>query len=149
MHTHFARKKNFARGLLFAAAAAFAQLTCHAADEPNPAILRGAAAIEALFARTGQGYHWVGYRDTAAKQDWSIAGPYLSLVVADHGQTNLSGFNQLTTGDNQVVLETTLAELSLDVRQVFSFCADGRTLRIHTFLRSRPSPGRRDPVVVE
>ena len=152
MRTYFAWKESFAcRLLLAAAAAACSPVASHASDEPKPAILRGAAGIEASFAQTRQGYHWIGYRDTAAKQDWSIAGPRLSLVVADHGQTNFAqtGFNQLTMGDNQAVLETSLSELSLDVRQVFSFCADGRTLRIQTFLRSRPSPGRNNPVVLE
>ena len=142
MHTAFAGKTEVARGLLLAAVAVFAQVQCCASDEPKPELLRGAAGIEASFAQTPRGYHWVGYRDPAAKQGWSIAGPRLSLVVADHGQTNLAqtGFNQLTMGDNRLVLETALTELSLDVRQIFSFCADGRTLRIQTFLRSRGNP---------
>ena len=49
-------------------------LTARAAGEAEPAILRGADAVEAVFARSGRGYQWVGYRDTAAKREWSIGG---------------------------------------------------------------------------
>jgi len=113
-------------------------LTARAAGEAEPAILRGADAVEAVFARSGRGYQWVGYRDTAAKREWRIGGPRLTLAVLDRARTSLeqTGFDQLKMEPNQVVLEKTLPELSLELRQVFSFCSDGRTLRMQSFLRS-------------
>jgi hypothetical protein len=113
-------------------------LTARAAGEAEPAILRGADAVEAVFAKSGPGYQWVAYRDTAARREWPIAGPRLTLAVSDRARTSLqeTGFDQLKAEASQVVLEKTLPELSLELRQVFSFCADGRTLRMQSFLRS-------------
>jgi hypothetical protein len=113
-------------------------LTARAASEAEPAILRGADAVEAVFARGGRGYQWVAYRDTAAKREWRIGGPRLTLVVPGQARTSLeqTGFDQMKVEANRVVLETALPELALELRQVFSFCADGRTLRMKSFLRA-------------
>jgi hypothetical protein len=113
-----------------------------AAGQAEPVILRGAGAVEAVFSWNGRAYQWVAYRDTAAKREWGMGGPRFSLATADHGQTNLqqTGFEHLTMAAGQVILETSLAALSLEVRQVFSFCADGRTLRVTSFLRSPAEP---------
>ena len=109
-----------------------------APGEGGPVILRGADAVEAVFDRSGGGYQWVGYRDTANGRQWRIGGPRLTLVVQGGARASLeqTGFDQLKAKGGQVVLEKTLPEVSVEIRQVFSFCADGRTLRMKSFLRS-------------
>lgn len=101
-------------------------------------ILRGTDGVEAVFARTSKGYQWVEYRDVAANRAWQIRGPRFSVQTSDDNRAQFddSGFERLQVEKRQVSLTTPLPKLGLDVRQVFSFCGDGRTLRIKTFLRS-------------
>ena len=109
------------------------------AGEIRPVILRGTDGVEAVFAHGGRGYQWVEYRDAAAKRAWQIRGPRFSVQTSDdnHAQFDVAGFERLQVEKRQVTLTTPLPKPGLDVRQVFSFCGDGRTLRIKTFVRSR------------
>lgn len=110
--------------------------------QAEPAVLRGANGAEAMFATTDGSPRWVGYRDPAAGREWRIDGPRFSIETPDGRRTNLgeAGFHRLVASDRQIALETALPDPALEVRQAFSFCADGRTLRITTFLRSRGEP---------
>jgi hypothetical protein len=104
-------------------------------------VLRGAEGVEAGFVRGERGYQWATYRDPAANRAWSLQGPRLSLQTADgkRAQFDDNGFQRLTSRKDQVILATALPDLGLDVQQAFSFCSDGRTLRIRTSLRSQRS----------
>ncbi len=121
-----------------------ALLLCAQAALAQPTALRGSGGVEAVFAKSPQGYQWTGYQDTAAARAWIIGGPRFSLQTPDGNRTNLSetAFERMTADEQQVVLETSLAKPPVDVRQVYSFCADGRTLRIATSLRARGSAAR-------
>jgi len=113
-------------------------LTVGFAGEAGPVVLRGTDGVEAVFARIGQTYQWVEYRDSAANRAWRVRGARFSIQTAADNRAKFdeSGFEQLTVEKRQVTLTTPLPKLGLDVRQVFTFCGDGRTLRIKTFLRS-------------
>jgi len=117
-------------------------LAGRALGEATPATLQGREGVEATFARTNGGYRWVGYGDRAAGRDWRIAGPGFTIETADGRRVNLdeTGFERLLVKDHQVELETALPAPAIEVRQEFSFCRDGRTLRIRTFLRARGEP---------
>jgi len=108
------------------------------AGEARPVVLRGTDGVEAVFARIGQTYQWVEYRDPTANRVWPIRGARFSAQTAADNRAKFdeTGFEQLTVKKQQVILATPLPKLGLDVRQVFTFCGDGRTLRIQTFLRS-------------
>lgn len=125
----------FCFGLLSLAAA-------HAQDAAQTTTLRGRDGTEAVFEKSAHGYQWVAYRDTAADAAWPIDGPRFSLQTPEGLRVNLgeAGFARMTPGEAQVVLETSLPAPAVDVRQVYAFCDDGRTLRITTSLRARGEP---------
>lgn len=117
-------------------------VACCALGEGTFTTLQGGDGVEALFAHADGGYRWVGYRDRAEARDWNIAGPWFSLETVDGRRANLdqTGFERLAVRDRRIELRTSLASLALEVRQEFSFCPDGRTLRIKTYLRSSGEP---------
>lgn len=110
-----------------------------------PVALRGAGGVEAVFeAREGR-IRWSSYRDPAAGREWPVAGPLLSLQTEDGFRANLGDVGFTVPADapptaEAVTLEATLARPAAQVRQVFSFCPDGRTLRIRTRLRATGPP---------
>ena len=118
-------------------------LACHVLGEATPTTLQGRDGVEAIFAHANGGYRWVGYRDLAGARDWRIAGPRFSFETSDGRRVNLDepGFERLVVKDHLVELETALPAPAIEVRQEFSFCPDGRTLRIRTFLRSPRGTG--------
>lgn len=103
-----------------------------------PVVLRSPAGVEATVVETNGTYRWVGYRDTVAGREWRIGGAGLSVETEDGRRCDAGGvgFARCVSGDRQIELETTWSELSLEVRQVYAFGADDRTLRIRTFLRA-------------
>jgi NPCBM/NEW2 domain len=115
-------------------------LAAHAADEP--VLLRGENGVAITFERTATGYLWTGYDDAAAGARWTIGGPRFSVQTLDDTRTNLghTGFESLVEEDARVVLETTLVTPPILVRQTFSFCADGRTVRIQSAVRAKDEP---------
>jgi hypothetical protein len=117
-------------------------LACLALGQAALTTLPGRDGVEATFAQANGGYRWVGYRDRAGERDWRIAGPRFSFETADGQRVNLDepGFERLLVKDQLIELETALPAAAMEVRQEFSFCPDGRTLRIRTFLRSLAEP---------
>lgn len=117
-----------------------------AAAQPPETILQGSEGVEAVFSQAGGGYSWGAYRDTRAGSTWPIAGPVFSVQTGEGQRTNLCppGFAALRAegegGARQMVLQTRLETPPVEVRQVFSFCADGRTLRIRSELRASGDP---------
>ena len=118
-----------------------------ASSEADQTLLRGSAGVEAVFEHSGGFVNWAGYRDVAAGQYWVIGGPRLSLQTADGNRVNVGepGFRRLSQGEEEgeaacVVLDTEIETPPLAVRQTFSFCGDGRTLRIRTSLRALREP---------
>jgi hypothetical protein len=102
-----------------------------------PAILRGAGGAEAIFEAAGTGYRWAAYADPAEGRRWPIGGPGLGVLTADGRRAAIGdSASRLSATDREVVLEASLPDLALDVRRTFSFCDDGRTLRIRASLRS-------------
>ncbi|MFH1739626.1 MAG: NPCBM/NEW2 domain-containing protein [bacterium] len=107
-------------------------------EKSESAILSGEAGVEALFEMRGSTWRWVAYRDTETERNWDIGGPCFSVQTPDGRRTNLGdmGFARLARHSSRIVLETDLSTPPVTVRQTYSFCADGRTLRIRTSLRS-------------
>ena len=116
------------------------------AAEVECVTLEGSEGVEIVFEKEGAGYNWVEYRDKDAERSWSISGARFSLQTLDGKRTNLgeAGFANLAKrdgeGGQEVVLETELAMPPVSVKQVFSICGDGRTLRIRTLLRATSDP---------
>ncbi len=108
----------------------------------KPAVLKGAQGVEAVFEEQDSYYRWAAYQDIASGNRWDISGPLLSFQTADGtvGSIGGAGFTKLTQQDSQVVLEADLSNPPIRIKQTFSFCADGRTLRIQTSLRASDKP---------
>lgn len=114
----------------------------HPQGDEEAVVLQGKDGVRASFTETNARYCWTDYADEAAGRNWHIAGPRFSVETADGGRTNFgeAGLVRIATGNNRIEFETALEDALLDVRQEYSFCPDGRTLRIRTFLRSRGTP---------
>ncbi|HNQ88009.1 MAG TPA: NPCBM/NEW2 domain-containing protein [Verrucomicrobiota bacterium] len=114
----------------------------HALRAAEAGVLRGSDGVEAAFAVADGACRWAGYRDLAGGSDWHIGGPRFSVETVAGQRTNLGevGFAHQVATDQQIELQTALADPAIEVRQVYSFCLDGRTLRIQTFLRARGEP---------
>jgi hypothetical protein len=116
------------------------------AAEAERCLLRSAEGVVATFERQGGGWRWTGYGDEAAGRAWAIDGERFSLQTAGGQRHNVgeAGFSALRevaeAGAPTVVLETQLALPPVQVRQVFSFAADGRTLRLRAALRATGAP---------
>jgi len=108
--------------------------------------LAGADDVVASFRRDDEGWHWAAYSDTQSGRQWEIAGPEFSLQTLDGRRVNLGDlhYSREETDDaakpSMVRLEADLDAPPVTIRREFSFCADGRTLRARTFLKSRGDP---------
>lgn len=110
-----------------------------------PIVLKGNGGVEAVFAEAEGRYRLSAYRDSEAGRDWAIAGPLFSLQTEDGFRANLGDRGLVVPADappaaETVTLEATLERPAVVVRQVFSFCPDGRTLRVRTSLRANGEP---------
>ena len=105
-------------------------------------ILRGDQGVEAVFEAQNSSWKWTAYRDLEANRQWNIGGSYLSLQTQDAERANLggTGFTNIAQYPSRIVLETTQSSPPVTVRQIYSFCGDGRTLRIQTSLRASGDP---------
>jgi len=110
----------------------------------GPVVLRGPQDVEAVFESRDGRVRWSAYRDVAAGREWRVEGPLFSLQTPDGRRTNLGDVGlepgAVAARDDQVVLRATLADPPVEVEQVFSFCEDGRTLRIRNRLRATGNP---------
>ena len=115
-----------------------------AIGEAEPVVLRGGFGVEATFTKTDGRYRWTGYRDPVAGREWRLRGPRFSVETDKGRRTSLGdvGCARLVASGDRISLETVLPDLALEARQEFSFCLDGRTLRVRTFLRSSGTPVR-------
>jgi len=113
-------------------------LACVAIGQAEPAVLRSESGIEATFTEAAGRYRWTGYADSATGREWRLGGPRFSVETDEDRRTSLgdAGCAHLVASGDHIRLETVLPDLALEARQEFSFCLDGRTLRIRTFLRS-------------
>jgi len=109
-----------------------------AQEKIESVILSGEAGIEVFFEMRDSTWRWVRYRDAETGRSWDIGGPCFSLQTPDKRRTSLGerGFARLARYSSRIVLETDLSTPPVTVRQTYSFCTDGRTLRIQTSLRS-------------
>jgi hypothetical protein len=114
--------------------------------EAKQIILSSRGGVAAVFNRSETGCKWTQYKDLSAKRSWNIGGDQLTIAMQDGkiaavGQT---GFEHLSTGEGeagqQVILLTKLAEVGIEVKRIFSFADDGRTLRMKTWIRSTGEP---------
>ncbi len=116
------------------------------AEEAKTITLSSEDGMEAVFDHTVTGWQWANFRDTQARREWPIAGPRFSVQSQEGARTNLgeTGFAEIRKeeckGRSCVMLETTLEQPPVKVRQLFSFCGDNRTLRIQTSLRAVGAP---------
>jgi len=112
------------------------------AQEEETHVLRGDDAVAVRFQKHENSWRWVTYADLTAGREWQISGPLFSLQTADGRRTNLgdTGFARLLPSTKEgkpcVVLEAELASPPVAVRQTFTFCEDGRTVRIRSALRA-------------
>jgi len=114
----------------------------------DPMELQGSGKVEAVFEKTAAGYTWTSYKDLVTGKQWSVSGPLFSLQTPDLHRTNLGdkGFQTLSKDQKgeSIQLETVLYSPHITIRQTYSFCPDGRTLRISSSLR-----GTETPVVIQ
>jgi len=109
-------------------------------------ILNGSGGVAAVFKRSQAGYKWTGYRDLLAQRSWRIKGKQLTFETTDGktAGTGQRGFEQLSMGEQeaarQVILRTKLREVGIEVKRIFFFADDGRTLRMKTWIRSVGKP---------
>jgi hypothetical protein len=108
--------------------------------------LAGGDGVQAVFRANDGAYAWCGYADETAARRWNIEGPVFSLQTPDGTRTDLCppGFSALEVegegAEQKVVLSVELAAPRVAVKQTYSFCPDGRTLRISTALRALGDP---------
>ncbi|MBI2302596.1 MAG: NPCBM/NEW2 domain-containing protein [Armatimonadetes bacterium] len=110
-----------------------------------PIVLKGAGGVEAVFGEQDGKLRLTAYRDPAAHREWPIAGPLFSLQTTDGNRVNLGDGGFTVPADAPpiaagVTLEAAVAPFGVTIRQVFGFCADGRTLRIKSSLRAADDP---------
>lgn len=111
---------------------------CLAPADGTSLSLRAPSGVEAVFTWQGGQIRWTGYRDLSAGQEWPVTGPLFSLETPDGRRVNLAdiGWQPEATASAEVVLVCEVPDPHVEVRQTYSWCADGRTLRIRTRLRS-------------
>ncbi len=121
-------------------------LSTPAHAQTGPIYLSGAGEVRAIFERSPNGYLWTAYEDMTSGTRWTIGGPRFSLQTPDGRRTDLAGATSIALERNdaggvaQVVLDAAFPNPLVQVRQTYSFCADGRTLRIQTALRATDMP---------
>jgi len=123
---------------------AITMLICAAAHEVfaqasgEAVVLRGNAGVEAIFEAGDSGWHWVAYQDTAADRRWEISGRHIEVQPLDKEAASVGvvSFGRIASSDTEITLEADLPGLLVTVRRTYSFCSDGRTLRIQTTLRA-------------
>jgi NPCBM/NEW2 domain-containing protein len=115
----------------------FSQLAW-AREKIESVVLCGQAGVEAIFEVRGSSCKWVAYRDVQSGRLWDIEGPRFSLRTEAGSRASLgeTGFTKIARHSSRIVLEADLSDPLVSVRQTYSFCKDGRTLRIRTSLRS-------------
>ncbi len=113
-----------------------------AREKSENVVLRGKAGVEAVFEVRGANGHWAAYRDTQRGRQWDIEGPRFSFQTETGNRAILSeaGITRFTRHASSVVLETDFSTPPVSVKRMYSFCPDGRTLRIRTSLRSLGQP---------
>lgn len=115
-------------------------------DAAGEITLNGRAGVQAVFGHTAHGWNLVAYLDVDAGIEWRVAGPGCSLQTSDGTRTTVGPWSLgpvgLGPGNSQtaLVLHAELRTPPVDVRRRFSFCDDGRTVRIQTSLRSTGAP---------
>lgn len=110
-----------------------------------PVVLKSSAGVEAVFSDSAGRYRLTSVRDPEAKRDWPVAGPLFSLQTEDGFRANLGDVGSAIPSDapptaERVTLEATLPRPAVTVRQAFTFCPDGRTLRVRASLRATGEP---------
>jgi hypothetical protein len=111
---------------------------CVAAHADDAIVLKGPDGVVASFQRDNAGWRWTRYEDSVQGRVWPVATARFTLQMEGRAPLNRNdfAFARMERSDAQVVLETELPSSTLSVRRTFSFCGDGRTLRIRTSLRS-------------
>jgi hypothetical protein len=115
---------------------------CLAPADGASLLLRAPSGVEAVFTWQGGQVRWSGYRDLPAGQEWPVTGPLFSLETPDGTRVNLSdvGYQLEATQADEVALVCEVPDPHVEVHQTYSFCADERTLRVRTRLRSLEGP---------
>lgn len=127
-------------GALAGATSCLAVLAGQGTAETPALSLRAPGGPTAVFAPVGNPV-WAAFRDPEAGRDWSIEGPGFALETADGRRAETGGrVSRCAAETSGIVLETDLPEVGVAVRRAFSFCADGRTLRVRTALRASGDP---------
>jgi len=105
-------------------------------------VLRGKEAVRAIFASRDSSYTWIAYQDGESKQLWHPEGPRFKIETIDGNF--ISGtdcnFYCISQDSSQITVQAEIPTASLIIKRSYSFCRDGRTLRITTALRSEKKP---------
>lgn len=109
---------------------------------PEPVALVGPGGVRAVFSETPRGWMWTALEDTASGQAWTISGPGCAFKVRGSSPegTEDGQFPEIATHSDRIVLTGVMPALSLAVNRFYSFCEDGRTLRIETAIRALERP---------
>lgn len=104
----------------------------------EPVALVGPGGVRAVFSERPQGWAWTALEDTATRSSWRISGPECGFQrsVSSPEDTNGVRFREVTWRSDRVVLTGDAPTLSLAIERAYSFCGDGRTLRIETKIRT-------------
>jgi hypothetical protein len=104
----------------------------------NLIILKGRTGVEAVFEVSDSTCRWIAHRDVGSGRCWDISGPYYRLLTKDGKQASgdEKRYTRILKDPIQLTLETDISDPPLTVRQNYSFCQDGKTLRVRTSLRS-------------
>lgn len=142
---HPAKQTSFARFLYLVCLIAAVPVTFSPAWTAGPGEtieFLGVDGVAIHFTKTPNGYTWTDYQDFLSRKRWSISGPLFSLQTPDGQRINIGDLAGMKMVENMAppTFETTLSSPPLTVRQTYSFCPDGRTLRISTSLRGSETP---------
>lgn len=105
-------------------------------------VLKGKAGVEAIFEMQDSFGRWIAYRNVESGKSLDIIGPNFYLQTLDNKRATITKLNSTNvfSDSTEVVIKAKILSIPLFVRQTYSFCKDGRTLRIKTSLRSLDKP---------
>lgn len=135
-----ALSRSWNRGLSLACLAGLCfALSCTAADSAAELALRSPAGAEAFFERTPAGLLWLGLRHPETGVVIPIAGPRFSIQTPDGFRATLAdvGMRQVDIAADKITFEADFEKPPVTLRQEFSFCGDGTTLRVRSAVRAR------------
>ena len=107
-----------------------------AQGENKIVVLKGKAGVEAIFEVQDSFGRWIAYRDVESGKSHDIRGPIFYLQTLDSKRTTIAEQNstKVFSDSTEVVIKANILSLPLIVRQTYTFCKDGRTLRIKNTL---------------